>query len=57
LIAEAWGSDRQGDARGLRSYVKMIRQKIEPNPGRPRYLMTETGVGYRLRPDEQLTAN
>jgi len=56
LIVEAWGSDRQGDARGLRSYVKMIRQKIEPHPGRPRYLMTETGVGYRLRPDEHVIA-
>lgn len=56
LLVEAWGSDRQGDARGLRSYVKMIRQKIEPQPGRPRYLMTETGVGYRLRPDEQATS-
>jgi two-component system KDP operon response regulator KdpE len=53
LIAEAWGPDRQGDARGLRSYVKMIRQKIESNPGRPRFLLTEMGVGYRLRPDEK----
>jgi len=53
LIAEAWGPDRQGDARGLRTYVKMLRQKIEVNPGRPRFLMTEMGVGYRLRPDEQ----
>jgi two-component system KDP operon response regulator KdpE len=57
LIVEAWGSDRQGDARGLRSYVKMIRQKIEPQPGRPRYLVTETGVGYRLRPDETSNGN
>ena len=57
LIAEAWGPDRQGDARGLRSYVKMLRQKIEPNPGRPRFLMTEMGVGYRLRPDEPAMAD
>jgi two-component system KDP operon response regulator KdpE len=57
LIAEAWGPDRQGDARGLRSYVKMLRQKIESNPARPRFLMTEMGVGYRLRPDEQAIAN
>jgi two-component system KDP operon response regulator KdpE len=54
LIAEAWGPDRQGDACGLRTYVKMLRQKIEANPGRPRYLMTEMGVGYRLRPDEPM---
>jgi two-component system KDP operon response regulator KdpE len=55
LIAEAWGPDRQGDARGLRSYVKMLRQKLEANPGRPRFLITEVGVGYRLRLDEQAT--
>jgi len=52
LIRDAWGPDRQGDARGLRSYVKMLRQKLEPDPGRPRYLVTEAGVGYRLRPDD-----
>lgn len=57
LIAEAWGPDRQGDVRGLRSYVKMLRQKIESNPGRPRFLITEMGVGYRLRPDEQALAS
>ena len=49
LIAEAWGAERQGDARGLRSYVKMIRQKIEPNPERPSLIQTEQGVGYRLK--------
>jgi len=53
LIAEAWGPDRQGDARGLRTYVKMLRQKIESNPARPRFLMTEMGVGYRLRVEDQ----
>jgi len=29
--------------------VKMLRQKLEPEPARPRYLLTEAGVGYRLR--------
>ncbi len=52
LIAEAWGQERQGDARGLRSYIKTLRQKLEVNPGNPRFLITEVGVGYRLRPDE-----
>jgi two-component system, OmpR family, KDP operon response regulator KdpE len=55
LITQAWGPDRLGDARGLRSYVKTLRQKLEPDPGRPRYLITEAGVGYRLRPDEPMT--
>jgi two-component system KDP operon response regulator KdpE len=52
LIGEVWGPDRQGDTRGLRSYVKLLRQKIEPEPRQPRYLITEVGVGYRLNVDE-----
>jgi two-component system KDP operon response regulator KdpE len=52
LIREAWGPDRQGDSRGLRSYIRMLRQKLEPDPRQPRYLVTEAGVGYRLRVDE-----
>jgi two-component system KDP operon response regulator KdpE len=52
LIREAWGPDRLGDSRGLRSYIKMLRQKLEPDPRQPRYLITEAGVGYRLQIDE-----
>ena len=51
LIDEAWGTDRRGDSRGLRSYIKMLRQKLEPDPTQPRHLITETGVGYRLMVD------
>jgi len=40
------------DSRGLRSYVKFLRQKLEPDPGRPRFIRTEAGVGYRLQLDE-----
>ena len=53
LIREAWGPERMGDTRGLRSYIKTLRQKLEPDPGRPRYLVTEAGIGYRLQPDER----
>jgi len=49
IIREVWGPDRIYDTRGLRVYIKMLRQKIEPDPHQPRYLVTETGVGYRLR--------
>jgi two-component system, OmpR family, KDP operon response regulator KdpE len=49
LIREAWGPDRLGDTRSLRVCMKNLRQKLEPDPARPRYLVTETGVGYRLR--------
>jgi two-component system KDP operon response regulator KdpE len=48
LIREVWGPDRLGDTRGLRSYVRMLRQKLEPDPRQPRFLLTEAGVGYRL---------
>jgi two-component system KDP operon response regulator KdpE len=52
LIREAWGPDRTGDSRGLRSYIKMLRQKLEPDPRQPRFLITEAGIGYRLRTDD-----
>jgi two-component system, OmpR family, KDP operon response regulator KdpE len=55
LLREVWGPDREDDARGLRVCVKSLRDKLEPDPRRPRYLLTETGLGYRLRTDE-LTA-
>jgi two-component system KDP operon response regulator KdpE len=51
LISEVWGPERLGDTRGLRSYIKTLRQKLEPDPGRPRYLVTEAGIGYRLQLD------
>lgn len=52
LIREAWGPERLGDSRGLRSYIRMLRQKLEPDPHQPRYLLTEAGVGYRLQVNE-----
>lgn len=48
ILREVWGPDRVTDTRGLRSYVKSLRQKLERDPGRPRHLITEPGVGYRL---------
>jgi len=47
LMGELW--DQTTDAQYLRVYVRQIRQKIEPDPERPEYILTETGVGYRLR--------
>jgi two-component system, OmpR family, KDP operon response regulator KdpE len=52
LIREVWGPGRTYDTRRLRSYVKFLRQKLEPDPNRPRYLVTEIGVGYRLQLDD-----
>jgi two-component system KDP operon response regulator KdpE len=52
LVREVWGPERSGDTRSLRVCVKNLRTKLEPDPRRPRYLVTETGLGYRLRADE-----
>ncbi len=52
LIREVWGPERLGDSRGLRVCVMGLRAKIEPDPHKPRYLLTEAGLGYRLRADE-----
>jgi len=50
LLKELW-SDLT-DAQYLRVYVRQLRQKIEENPERPHYVLTETGIGYRLRAPE-----
>jgi two-component system KDP operon response regulator KdpE len=47
LLGELW--DDLTDAQYLRVYVRQLRQKIEADPERPHYVMTETGIGYRLR--------
>jgi two-component system, OmpR family, KDP operon response regulator KdpE len=49
LIAQVWGPDRLGDTRNLRVCMKNLRGKLEPDPRRPQHLVTETGLGYRLR--------
>lgn len=54
LIREVWGPDRLGDSRSLRVCIRQLRQKLELDPHEPRHLVTETGVGYRLRVDEDL---
>jgi two-component system KDP operon response regulator KdpE len=47
LLGQLW--DELTDAQYLRVYVRQLRQKIEADPERPHYIVTETGVGYRLR--------
>jgi len=51
LVREVWGPERLGDTRSLRVCVKNLRNKLEPDPRKPRYLVTEAGLGYRLRCD------
>jgi two-component system KDP operon response regulator KdpE len=47
LLREVWGGDT--DVQYLRIYIRALRQKLEPDAARPQYILTETGVGYRLR--------
>jgi two-component system KDP operon response regulator KdpE len=47
LVSELWSAST--DAQYLRVYVRQLRSKIEPDPERPSYILTETGVGYRLK--------
>ncbi|AWK87717.1 response regulator [Azospirillum thermophilum] len=47
ILKEVWGAET--DIQYLRIYIRQLRQKIEPDPERPRHILTETGVGYRLR--------
>ena len=48
LLREVWGPGSGDETHYVRVYMNQLRQKIEPDPSRPKYLLTETGVGYRL---------
>ena len=49
LLSEVWGPDYLQDIRSLKLYIRYLRQKIEPDPTQPRYVLTEWGIGYRFR--------
>ena len=49
MLREIWGPANADDIQYLRVYVRTLRHKLEEEPARPRYLLTETGVGYRLQ--------
>jgi len=48
MLQELWGPSASWDNKILRVHMASIRRKIEPNPDEPRYIFTETGVGYRM---------
>lgn len=48
LLREVWGPGSGEETHYLRVYMNQLRQKLEPEPARPRHLLTEAGVGYRL---------
>jgi two-component system, OmpR family, KDP operon response regulator KdpE len=51
LLTEVWGPQYTNDTGYLRLYLSQLRKKLEPEPGAPRYLVTEAGMGYRFVPD------
>ncbi len=52
ILREVWGPRSTEHTHYLRVYLAQLRRKLEPDASRPRWLLTEPGVGYRLRPDE-----
>jgi two-component system KDP operon response regulator KdpE len=51
LLAEVWGPGYADATGNLRLYMTQLRRKLEPDPARPRWLMTEPGMGYRYQPE------
>ncbi|PPL18740.1 response regulator [Microterricola pindariensis] len=51
LLTEVWGPQYTNDTGYLRLYLSQLRKKLEPTPSEPRYLLTESGMGYRFNPD------
>jgi two-component system KDP operon response regulator KdpE len=50
LLSRVWGPDCSEDRDYLKAYVKRLRQKLEPDPRNPIYILTERGFGYRFVP-------
>ena len=51
LLQSVWGPQYEHETNYLRVHLAAIRKKLEPEPGRPRYFVTEPGIGYRFNPD------
>ncbi|WP_347989193.1 response regulator [Methylomonas sp. AM2-LC] len=52
LLEKVWGASYIGNSHYLRIYMGQLRHKLESDPARPRYILTEAGVGYRLNDEE-----
>jgi two-component system KDP operon response regulator KdpE len=53
LLNEVWGPGYDNAGGNLRLYMAQLRRKLEPDPARPRWLITEPGMGYRYQPPDQ----
>jgi two-component system KDP operon response regulator KdpE len=56
LLRTIWGLAYQGETHYVRVYMARLRRKLEDDPSRPRHLLTQSGVGYRLETDEPAAA-
>jgi two-component system KDP operon response regulator KdpE len=56
ILQQVWGVANTEDVQYLRAFIRLLRQKIEPQPDRPIYVVTETGVGYRLKMLDEVPA-
>lgn len=52
LLQEVWGPEYETETNYLRVFMAQVRRKLEPEPGHPRYFLTEPGMGYRFVPSE-----
>ena len=50
LLQRVWGPTYEDETQYLRQYMTQLRRKLEPDPARPRHLITESGMGYRFQP-------
>ena len=50
ILIEVWGPAYETETHYLRVYIAQLRRKLEPDPSKPRYLITEAGIGYRFQP-------
>ncbi len=51
LLIDVWGAVYEKETHYLRVYLAQLRRKLEPDPAHPRYLLTDTGMGYRFQPE------
>ena len=57
LLTKVWGPEYLGELDYLRIYIRRLREKLEPNPQQPVYILTERGIGYRFDPSPSILSS